>query len=131
MPSMANITVKNVANADVVYVAKTPSSGDKTPAVWMLDAASPVIGLRPKFQVQTRNNGAGNGRIFESTFSGPVVQTDAASLPYKAATAVIDVRAVLPTNVDANAVYEWAFQHGNLLVSALIRAVQQDGYAPT
>lgn len=32
MPSMANITVKNNAAADVIYVAQVPSAGDKTPA---------------------------------------------------------------------------------------------------
>lgn len=131
MPSMANITVKDTANVDVTYVAKTPSAGDRSSAVWTLDAASPVIGLRPKYQVLTRNNGPGNARLFESSFAGPVVQTDANGNDYRAALVGINVSATLPTNVDADAVYEWAYQHGNLLTSALIRAVQQDGYAPT
>lgn len=130
MPSMADITVKNVANADVVYVAKTPSAGDKSPAVWTQDAASPIIGFRPKLQVQTRNNGSNNGRIVEGTFS--LIATDNSSgVELKTATIPIEFRVVIPTNVDYTFAREATHQWGNLMVSTLLRQVFDSGYAPT
>lgn len=130
MPQMANITVKNKAGTDVVYVAKTPSAGDTVPARWMQDAASPIIGRRPRFQVVTRDSGAKNGgrRMFASgTF--PIVTGTAPNeviqlVPFQADT-------TLPTSVDSALVEEAFVQFGNLLVSALLRAVAAEGYAPT
>ena len=130
MPSMADITVKNVANADVVYVAKTPSAGDKVPAIWTQDATSPIIGFRPKFQVQTRNNGSNNGRIVEGTFT-LFATDDSSGVEVKTATIPIDFRAVIPTNVDYTFAQEATTQWGNLMVSTLMRQIFTSGYAPT
>lgn len=130
MPSMANISVQNKAAATVVYVAATPSAGDRSPAVWRLSAASAVIGNRPKFQLLTRDNSRGNGRVFQASFSFPVLQT-IAGVETVVAKVPLSVEGTLPTNVD-NALVEDAFvQFGNLLVSALIRASASEGYAPT
>lgn len=130
MPSMANITVKNAANVDVVYVAKTASAGDKSPARWTVDAANPIAGFRPVFQVQTRDNGSNNGRVFESTLRFPVLST-VAGVDQKDATVPFEVRGTLPTNVDSAKVKDAFVQLGNLLVSALVRDVADTGYAPT
>lgn len=130
MPSMANITVKNAAAADVVYVAKVPSSGDRSPARWTLDAASAVIGFRPTLEVTTRSNGSNNGRILDLNFVFPILQTVsgvtsvAARVPFKGST-------TMPTNVDATLAVDAFTQAGNLIVSALIRACYGEGYAPT
>lgn len=130
MPSMANISVQNKAAATVVYVAATPSAGDRSPAVWRLSAASAVIGNRPKFQLLTRDNSRGNGRVFQASFSFPILQT-IAGVETVVAKVPLSVEGTLPTNVD-NALVEDAFvQFGNLLVSALIRASASEGYAPT
>lgn len=130
MPSMANITVKNAANADVVYVAATPSAGDKTPARWSLDAASPVIGLRPVFQVQTRDNGSKSARVISGSLAFPIVET-IGGVAQKTALVPGTFEVTLPTNVDATLVNDAFVQLGNLLVSALVRSVASSGYAPT
>lgn len=129
MPNMANITVKNVANADVIYSAATPSSGDRNPAVWRQNTPS-VMGHRPKFQLSTRNNAAGNGRIFEATFDGPIVET-VSGVDTVIARVPLRASGTLPTNVVNAKVYDYYVQFGNLLVAALIRAAIEEGYAPT
>lgn len=128
MPSMAPITVLDAVGASVTYVPKTPSAGDKSPAVWTQDGLSDVIGWRPKFQVQTRNNGSNNGRIVEGTMSYVVFD-----IPnnLKLATIPFSFNATIPTNVDYLFAQDASVQFGNLLVSALMREVFDTGYAPT
>lgn len=130
MPTMASITVKNAAGTDVVYVASVPSSGDRSPARWTFEAASPIFGFRPTLELTTRFNGAGNGRICEFNFVYPLtatvdgVTTLLARVPFKGSF-------TLPTNVDIALAYDAFVQVGNLLVSTLIRQSAQSGYAPT
>lgn len=130
MPNMASITIKNQANADVIYVNAAPSSGDKTPAVWTLNAASSILGLRPKFTVSTRDNGSKNARVISGSLRFPIVETIDGRAT-QTALVPISFEGTLPTNVDGVLVQEAFHQFGNLLVSALIRATAQDGYAPT
>jgi transcriptional regulator of met regulon len=43
MPAMANITVKKADDTtDVIYVAISPSAGDKVPAIWQVTASQPI-----------------------------------------------------------------------------------------
>lgn len=130
MPSMANITVKNAANTDVVYSAKVPSAGDRSPARWTADAASPIIGFRPVFEMATRSNGQGNGRICEFNFVLPITKSVngdtvlAAKVPFKGAF-------TLPTNADAALAADAYVQAVNLLASSLIKEAVTSGYSPT
>lgn len=131
MPSMADIIVdSSTAPGSINYKAKVASAGDKIPAVWTNDAASAITGFRPKFQVQTRDNGSNSARIMEGTFTWPVTQT-VDGVTTKIAIVPIDFRAVLPTNVDHALPYEAFFQFGELMGSTLIRQVADAGYAPT
>lgn len=130
MPSMANITVKNAVAADVTYVAKVPSAGDRSPARWTADAASAIIGHRPTLEMTTRTNGSNNGRICEWNFVYPITSTVAgvttvlARVPFKGSFTT-------PTTVDSAQAADAFVQLGNLLASALMRAAASDGYAPT
>lgn len=130
MPAMANITVKNAANTDVIYVSKVPSAGDRSPAKWTADALSTIVGQRPMFTVETRDNGPKNGRVFESALSFPIVET-VGGVPTVVATVPLRCSGTLPTNVDSSKVTDAFIQNGNLLVSTLIRDVGSTGYAPT
>lgn len=130
MPTMANISVLNKAAAAVIYAAATPSAGDRSPAVWRLVAASAIIGNRPKFQLLTRDNSRGNGRVFQASFSFPVLQT-IAGVETVIAKVPLTVEGTLPTNVDSSAVEDAFIQFGNLLVSSLVRASAAEGYSPT
>lgn len=130
MPSMANITVKNGAAADVVYVASVPSAGDKTPAKWTENAASGIVGHRPTLTMGTRDNGSKNARVVDLTSKTPIVEL-LNGVPTVVASVVLSTQGSLPTNVDATKVADAFIKHGNLIASALIRQAAQDGYAPT
>lgn len=130
MPSMANITVKNVANADVIYVAAAPSAGDKSPAVWRQNALSGVISQRPILTVLTRDNVAKTARHLSISFRYPIV-TEINGVDTVVATVPGNLEFVLPTNINVSDASEAFTQFGNLLVSSLIRSVAEEGYAPT
>ncbi|DAD52331.1 coat protein [ssRNA phage SRR6960803_13] len=130
MPQMANIVVKNVANVDVTYVAASPSAGDKTPAVWRLNAASSIIGRRPTFTAMSRDNTAKTARSLFISMRFPVVVTEN-SVDRVAATIPLNLEVVLPTNIAVSNCLEAFTQFGNLISSSLIRSVAEEGYTPT
>jgi hypothetical protein len=130
MPTMASITVKNAANADVIYNAATPSAGDRSQAVWRQNAAHAVIGFRPKFGLLTRDNSRKNGRVIEGSFSFPIV-AEINGVDTLVATVPLTMSGTLPTNVDAAEVADAFVQFGNLLASSLVRSSAEEGYSPT
>lgn len=128
MPNMASITVKNAANADVIYVAASPSAGDRSPALWRANAASPIIGFRPSLSVLTRDNANRNGRIIQGTFKGPIVAA-VSGVDTLLATVPLSFSGTLPTNVSSALVADMYIQFGNLLVSTLLRSIAEEGYS--
>lgn len=127
MPNMANITVKNAANADVVYVAGSPSSGDRVPARWKQNAAGTNWASRPELSVVMRSNARNTTRILEGTFKFPITDVDGV------------ITDVIPgsfsftsvNSVDSTKVNDAFIQFGNLIASALVRACASEGYSPT
>jgi len=130
MPTMAAITVKNAANADVIFDAAVPSAGDKTPARWVATLSNAIAGFRANFSVGTKNNGSQNARIMEFNGAVPVTNT-VSGIQTLAGKMSMQVFVTLPTNVDANSVSDGYVQLSNALVSTLIRQVASTGYAPT
>ena len=130
MPAMANITVKNAANADVIYVAATASAGDKIPAKWTANAVNAIVGYRPSFTMVTRDNGSKTGRQLDMTFKMPVTQT-VGGIQSLIGTVPATAGILLPTNIDATIPADAFVQFGNLIASTLARAAAADGYAPT
>lgn len=133
MPAMANITVKKADNVtDVIYVAATPSAGDKVPAIWTQNAYSGIQGNRPRLELVAMPNAAGTQRRVEFKYSYPVTYTDSTtSLVKKLAS--VDIKGSVFLNAELSTT-EWneAFaQLGNLLVSSLVRSSVQEGFAPT
>lgn len=129
MPGMANITVKNVANADVVFAVSTPSAGDRSPAVWRQNAVSGIIGHRPVLTVLTRDNNAKNARHLSVSMRWPVTATVDGRVAV-VGTIPMNLEVVLPTTIDSSNCTEAFTQFGNLLVSDLLRGVASEGYAP-
>lgn len=132
MPNMADITVKNAAGTDVVYVAAMPSAGDSSPARWTQNAASGVIGFRPSFEIVSKVNAAKDVRRLEFTANFPVTFTDSSS---GAVTLLGSIKTTgvtyLPASIDTAKWTDAFTQMGNLLVSTLIRSSASTGYAPT
>lgn len=130
MPSMANITVKNAATTDVVYVAAVPSAGDRSPAKWIANALSSVAGFRPWFSMASRDNGPKTARQIDFSYSYPLTQT-VGGVETKIGNVPMTASVLVPTNVDAGIPADAFVQFGNLLASTLARASVESGYAPT
>ncbi|UUW21173.1 MAG: hypothetical protein [Sanya fiers-like virus 3] len=77
MPQIGNInTLDSDRSTPVVYTAFSPSSGDRTPAIWRAEAESVFAGHRSTVSVMTRYNGPKTGRIFEAEFRFPYAVPD-------------------------------------------------------
>lgn len=132
MPTMANITVKNAAGTDVVFVAAMPSAGDSVPARWTQNALTGVAGFRPSFELVFKNNTNGNVRRGDYKFMYPVTYTDPTSGLVKTNQVYQQTGTIfLPKGLTTDQWKEGFVQCGNLLVSALIRSCAEEGYAPT
>jgi hypothetical protein len=133
MASIADLIVKKAdGTTNVTYVAATPSAGDKSPAVWTLNAFSGIQGFRPRFEMQTQDNG--NASVRQSTFrySYPSLYTDSTTsltklLNQMSFSGTFHAPKTLTTTEWNEA---WA-QLGNLLCASLVRSSVQDGFAPT
>lgn len=132
MPSMANITIQDAANADIVWTAAVPSAGDKSPAVWRSNSVSSIPAHRPELSLTMKSNGRQNGRIFSAKFRFPVATvnpvTGTTSL---VATVPFQINGTLPTNVDVATLNDAYTQCARLLASTLFRSCAAEGYAPT
>lgn len=131
MPQMANITVKAAnGTTDVTYVSATPSAGDKVPARWTVPEAHVKPAFRPTFSVVTSDNGPKTARTVDIQLSYPIVET-VNGIDTVVARVPAKFHIVLPTNAATSSVKEPAYQIGNLVSAALVRAVFESGYAPT
>lgn len=131
MPNMANITVKKAdGTTDAVFNAASPSAGDLSPAVWRQNAASGIIGHRPKISLVVRDNAAKTGRVFQSAGSFPITQTEGSKVTL---VAVVPLRfeGTLPAGVTDSQLEEAVVQYGNVICSSLFRTALKEQYAPT
>lgn len=127
MPQMANITVKNAADADVVLTALTPSSGDRA-ALWRYDALNSLPLLRPTYQITTTYNGPRDARRTVVTGSypimDPVLGTVKARIPFR-------LEATLPLNVDTIGTDDAVVIMQNFLKSSLVTEILKSGFNAT
>lgn len=133
MPNMADITVKkNDGTTDVIYVAKQPSSGDGTPAVWKLDGSFTSDHQKPVFTFSSMESGDRRSRRVKMTYRYPQVYTDTATGLVKVANVTPwEVSGTLPKEMPQTVLDEAAAQLANLFKAALIQAAAKAGYAPT
>lgn len=133
MASMADITVKKAdGTTDVVYVAATPSAGDKSPAIWTQNAFSGIQGFRPRFEMRTQFNGDASTRQAIFKYSYPSLYTDSnTGLSKLLKTVGFDGIVYLPKELTTTEWKEAWAQLGNLLASTLVRSSVEAGYAPT
>lgn len=133
MPTMANITVKKAdGTTDVIYVAATPSSGDKNPAIWTLNSVSGIQGFRPRFELQTQDNGNSSMRQARVKYSFPATYVDSTTgLTRLNKSFGFEGSAFMPKDLTTTEWKEAWAQLGNLLCSALVRSSIEEGYSPT
>lgn len=132
MPQMANVTVKKSDGiTDVVYSAKTPSAGDKSPAVWKNDTVGTVAASRPTFTVVAMDNGNRKARRIRGTFFWPKTRVDSAGNVVVQGGCSSERSALIPQDMTSAEIAEFVAQEANIWASALLKAVSVDGYAPS
>lgn len=133
MPSMANIVIKKAdGTTDVTFTSAAPSAGDSVPAVWRQNAASSIIGHRPKFSLLVRDNAAKTGRVFQGSVTFPHTFTELSTGKVTLmATTPIRFEGTLPSGVSSTDLLEAIHQATNLFASALVRSALNEQYAPT
>jgi len=132
MPSMADIIVKaSNGTTDVTYTARAPSSGNNVQAIWST-AGGTMPAARGELRVSSTDSKDGKKRIVRGQFKQPMTATDSTTTVTSVyRTGVADFSFTFDKDMSQSTIDEQAAQFGNLLVSALIRAVLNTGYAPT
>lgn len=131
MPQMADIVVKKADNTtNVTFVAKVPSSGDKTSSVWTQDAASTYRNQRPVVSALTQWNGARTARRSRVTCDWPIVRTVNGN-PEVVHRVPGEFTAAIPAGLTDSEAAEFVAQFTNILSSTLMRAIVGEGYAAT
>lgn len=131
MPNMANITIKKADGAtDVVYTAIAGAAGDGTPAVFRNNTVGSTLAERPTLLVRATSNGTKTARRVRGDFSWPIVATDAGGNKTITGRMTGETSVLVPQNQDPLVIKEQAYQYGNLIASAIIKASFEEGYAP-
>lgn len=132
MPSMANVTVKkNDGVTDVLYTAKVPSAGDKSPAVWKNDTVGTVLAARPIFTLVSMDNGTKKARRLRTTFFWPKTRIDTAGNVTVQGGASSESSHLIPQDMTMTEIDEYVSQYSNLLASTLVRDCLKTGYSAT
>lgn len=129
MPKIANITVKKAdGTTDIIYVADTPSAGDRSPATWSVKNAV-ARALRTTLSFLSQWNGQRSGRRCTVVAKFPIIR-DINGVSTVVATIPAELTILIPQLVlDAEA-SEAVVQFGNLVRSQLISDSLIAGYAP-
>jgi hypothetical protein len=134
MPAIADITVKkNDGTTDIIYVAKVPSSGDNSPAIFRSDAhAAPYAGLKPELVVSSKWNGDKTVRRVSMLGKYNSYATDSTtSISMKIGQVTMDVTFAIPQSLPQADIDEGVSQLSNLVSSTLLRSCLKAGFAPT
>lgn len=126
---MNNITIKNVANVDTVYVAKRPSNGAEA-AVWMCDAAADISAYRPSLtMVARKSQGPKKAQKVSSRYNYPVrAVVDGVSILL--GTIPIEISATIAADLSDSVIAEAVTQCMRLHNNADVIASFVSGYAP-
>lgn len=131
MPNLANITIKKAdGTTDVVYTAVAGSSGDGSPAIFRNNTVGTTLSERPTLLVKSTSNGPKTARRLRLDFSWPTVATDAGGNKTVTGRMTGDASFLVPQNQTVELISEQAYQFGNLVASAIIKASAAEGYAP-
>lgn len=132
MTTMANLTVKKAdGTTDIVYTAMTPSAGDSVPAVWRATSVSSTPMGQPELRLTTKSNGARTARQVKVEYSYPIVETNAFDNSSAVRRVNFKVEGSLDQFIAQATLDEAAYQFGNLMAAALVKASVASGFAPT
>lgn len=130
MPTFANMTIKKAdGTTDVVYTGVQPAAGDRSNAVWENQTIGSARAHRPTLRVKSQSNQANTARRVNVSFDWPQTSTGSDGRVYVTDRASHKGDTVVPTNMATTTVAEFAAQMGNLYAHALMKSMQQEGYA--
>lgn len=130
---MANMTVKkNDGTTDIIYSAVTPSSGDKSPAIWKAQSVGTAPAHQPELRLSSRDASAGSKRALRSTFVYPQISTNTTT----SITSVVDKALAatdwnFPKGMSQTDINEFVSQYANLIVATLVKDCVKGGYSAT
>jgi len=133
MAAMANITVKkNDGTTDIIYTAVTPSSGDKSPAIWKAQSVGSAQSHQPELRLSGRDAQSGSKRALRSTYVYPQIATNSTT----SITSVVDKAMAatdwnFPKGMAQTDINEFVTQYANLLVATLVKDCVKSGYSAT
>lgn len=130
MPAMANITIKKAdGTTDVVYTSVSGAPGDNAPARWEVTAANVVRLFRPVFDLLSRWNAKKDARHLQATLKYPDVRA-VNSVDTVFGNVIVNISAVVPTQVTDTVVTEAVAQAANMFKATLIQDSFKSGYSP-
>lgn len=131
MPALANVTVKKSdGTTDIVYTGLQPSSGDKTAAVLRAQTVGTSVRERPEVRVSSSDSPDGNRRVVKKNYVYPVTK-QVGGVATVVGYMTRSVESKYPKDTPDADVREFAHQCANLEASALFKAVEVEGFAPT
>lgn len=131
MPSMASITVKKAdGTTDVVYTAIAGAAGDNSPAVFRNNTVGTTLAERPTLLISSKSNGTRTGRRIDVNYSWPITSEDAGGNLVVSGRMTGTASVLVPQNQTTAVIAEQAYQFGNLMGSALMKASFDEGYSP-
>lgn len=132
MPQMADITVKNASDTDMVFVGITAAAGDGSPARWELTSASTMPIGRPYAELMTRPNADKTARKVIPSLVCPYLVTDTNTGQQRVAANVVfrNGEMVRPRNVPDDFVADCTAYWAGLTGSVTWKASFNSGYAP-
>lgn len=131
MPQMADIVIKKADGiTDVTYVAIVGSSGDKTEARWENRTIGFMPAERPQLACVSDYNQPRTARRVKGSFLWPITRTDGGGNTLITGSSSGTFNFVAPQSQPGDDIKEQAYQFGNLVASAIIKASMEEGYAP-
>jgi hypothetical protein len=133
MSAATDITVKKDDGAtDIVYVLKSPSSGDGTPTRWRADSAGTADSFKPELTISGHLNGANTARWMNLKFTMPQVYTDTStSLSAVASKATASLDFSFPVSMPDTVVNEAVSQLFNLINNSKLRTMFKEKFPAT
>lgn len=133
MPAGSNITIKkNDGTTDIQWTFVTPSSGDRSAAVWQSQTVGSALAHRPTFSLTARDNGPGTGRRFDWRMQYPQIATNTTTgVTSVVQKAVADGSFLIPKDMATTDTFEAISQCFHLLATTLMKDHFKSGYSAT
>lgn len=116
---IANITIKNQANADVVYTAARPQGGESTPALWLVKSGS--RNSQERLEALVRRSGSNQGYKTTIKITLPVMDTVNPAL--KVTNMVFDLTVTTPDLMTDAAILDASTRFKNIIASTAIQQI--------